>query len=410
MENVLEEANTVTEDKRENEYGEGDTCFEMIAWLWDSYLAAKEKVLPEDAPKVERRDVAHMMILMKIARELMGHKRDNYVDIAGYARCASRMCGDEFVDEVIEIGKASRSVNQMMMSLIDQTDDVRKEGEIRTEGDVLGAMEDVLGPMDFGDKLRKFLLRVSGKKIDEPEEYIYFETDGEKYRVEKSRVSECEYQNTGLECDECPGLIDGECHWVKGRWCDYEIPEGVEKVTLEERFNDFLEGRLRTGRHDGVIVPPEFVKEEIFAFGWSEPDRCAALPNICDRVKGHTGPHVNTENYIEHEGEKVVLKIIWPQGDVPKDGPLPVLCDDWEWRLEHIYGKDLKLVYYKGETVMVHDAPLAFAPDFDNSHDAPTLKYFEEIPTDSMPTEDYFWIHNSDEANVVSLLEGKGDD
>lgn len=94
MIDILEKAKDVTENKRENEYGEGDKCFEHIAHLWHEYLSIKSQE-SEGSTKLEKKDVAHMMILMKIARELMGHKEDNYVDIAGYARCASRMSGDE---------------------------------------------------------------------------------------------------------------------------------------------------------------------------------------------------------------------------------------------------------------------------------------------------------------------------
>lgn len=95
---ILEKAKDVTENKRENEYGDEDMCFEHIAHLWHEYLSIKCEQ-SQGVTKLEKKDVAHMMILMKIARELMGHKGDNYVDIAGYARCASRMSGDEEIGD-----------------------------------------------------------------------------------------------------------------------------------------------------------------------------------------------------------------------------------------------------------------------------------------------------------------------
>jgi predicted ATP-dependent serine protease len=40
-------------------------------------------------------DVAHLMILLKIARAVYTPTRDSYVDIAGYARCAAQIAGFE---------------------------------------------------------------------------------------------------------------------------------------------------------------------------------------------------------------------------------------------------------------------------------------------------------------------------
>ena len=44
---------------------------------------------------IEPVDVVHMMILLKIARELHTSKRDNWTDIGGYARCGARIMQHE---------------------------------------------------------------------------------------------------------------------------------------------------------------------------------------------------------------------------------------------------------------------------------------------------------------------------
>lgn len=61
---------------KEGEYGLVENTFPLIAELWSKYLGIS--LTPSD--------VAAMMILLKLARHRGGHgKRDNWVDIAGYA-------------------------------------------------------------------------------------------------------------------------------------------------------------------------------------------------------------------------------------------------------------------------------------------------------------------------------------
>lgn len=86
---ILDKAKqTVTKD-REDVYGEPEDSFEMIALLWNDYLFAKGYVYEEPFTK---RDVAIMMILLKIARIMSGKpKADNWIDIAGYAACGGEL-------------------------------------------------------------------------------------------------------------------------------------------------------------------------------------------------------------------------------------------------------------------------------------------------------------------------------
>lgn len=71
---------TVCKD-RADEYGDMESNFDDIAELWTVYLGVN----------VERRDVANMMVLLKVARNGTPGHRDNWVDIAGYAACGAEV-------------------------------------------------------------------------------------------------------------------------------------------------------------------------------------------------------------------------------------------------------------------------------------------------------------------------------
>lgn len=84
-EQLLEDAKKIVCGERAEQYGDVEYCFEKIAALWTVYL---------EMPLYPR-DVANLMILLKIARNLdIGH-RDNWVDIAGYAACGAE-CDSRF--------------------------------------------------------------------------------------------------------------------------------------------------------------------------------------------------------------------------------------------------------------------------------------------------------------------------
>lgn len=79
---ILEEAVRVVTGERQNQYGDAENSFGLIAGLWGDYL---------NHP-VSSMDVALMMILLKVAREKGGKgKADNWVDIAGYAACGGEI-------------------------------------------------------------------------------------------------------------------------------------------------------------------------------------------------------------------------------------------------------------------------------------------------------------------------------
>jgi hypothetical protein len=65
-------------------YGDPDASFNRIAKLWTAHLGTE----------VTKRDVALMMILMKVSREKSNHKADNLDDIEGYVYCARTLKED----------------------------------------------------------------------------------------------------------------------------------------------------------------------------------------------------------------------------------------------------------------------------------------------------------------------------
>ena len=77
---LLDEAKATICGARQDQYGAPEDSFPRIAAYWTTYLGRPVSAL----------DVAHLMALMKLARaQGQGFKRDNYVDLAGYAAIAA---------------------------------------------------------------------------------------------------------------------------------------------------------------------------------------------------------------------------------------------------------------------------------------------------------------------------------
>ena len=80
----LDEAKQIITGERQDSYGNPEDSFSKIADYWTHYLN-----LPLGTC-LSPKDVAHMMILFKIARcNGQSSKRDNYIDIQGYAAIAA---------------------------------------------------------------------------------------------------------------------------------------------------------------------------------------------------------------------------------------------------------------------------------------------------------------------------------
>lgn len=81
---ILAAAESCVCGDRDKQYGAPEDSFAAIADLWNAYILRKTRLSPKD--------VANMLILMKVARNLCGREKDdNWVDIAGYAACGAEV-------------------------------------------------------------------------------------------------------------------------------------------------------------------------------------------------------------------------------------------------------------------------------------------------------------------------------
>ena len=80
----------VTHDRNE-QYGEPEDSFAVIAALWTGYLSAKW--FKGNMGEIDAADVARMMELMKMGRRMTAKKpsADSYIDGIGYLLCEARM-------------------------------------------------------------------------------------------------------------------------------------------------------------------------------------------------------------------------------------------------------------------------------------------------------------------------------
>lgn len=82
---ILEQAIQCVCHDRQDQHGNPENTFAVIASLWNAYIEAKEGML-------EEKDVAQMMVLFKIARSVCGSvKDDDYIDAAGYSALAAEL-------------------------------------------------------------------------------------------------------------------------------------------------------------------------------------------------------------------------------------------------------------------------------------------------------------------------------
>jgi hypothetical protein len=78
---LLEEAKNTVDEARQRDYGDPSRNLELIGDLWSALLGVH----------VSAESVARCMILAKVARDVHAPKRDNLVDIAGYAYCIDKI-------------------------------------------------------------------------------------------------------------------------------------------------------------------------------------------------------------------------------------------------------------------------------------------------------------------------------
>ena len=88
---ILEAARGCVCGEREQDYGSPENSFGLIARLWEDYLQS-HCVWSNGCVDINSKDVAVMMILLKVARVAGGSKSDdNWIDIAGYAACGGEI-------------------------------------------------------------------------------------------------------------------------------------------------------------------------------------------------------------------------------------------------------------------------------------------------------------------------------
>lgn len=90
---VLLEAHKIINGDRQQSYGNPEDTHGVIAELWSGFMMAKLSTGVVDYhAMISPKDVALMMVLFKIGRELNGAGcKDNMVDAAGYIALAADM-------------------------------------------------------------------------------------------------------------------------------------------------------------------------------------------------------------------------------------------------------------------------------------------------------------------------------
>ncbi|SME89325.1 DUF6378 domain-containing protein [Desulfovibrio gilichinskyi] len=86
---ILDKAKVIINGERQDQYGNPEDSFKTIAAFWTPYLRSRG-LLKEDR-ELTPKDVAMLMVLLKIGRESQQEKLDNLVDLAGYAGIAGDM-------------------------------------------------------------------------------------------------------------------------------------------------------------------------------------------------------------------------------------------------------------------------------------------------------------------------------
>ena len=77
---------------KSKEHGDTTNSFQMMAEFWQTYI--RHTSVARAALDVQAKDVAQMMVLLKICRTAYGKSGDNHVDEAGYASLAALLDPD----------------------------------------------------------------------------------------------------------------------------------------------------------------------------------------------------------------------------------------------------------------------------------------------------------------------------
>ena len=86
----IKAAKHLTGDRRST-HGDMEEGFFLISNLWSHYLMSAKNAEVDVDPS----DVANMMILLKVARSVVGkYNEDDYIDMAGYAGIAGFLASE----------------------------------------------------------------------------------------------------------------------------------------------------------------------------------------------------------------------------------------------------------------------------------------------------------------------------
>lgn len=99
---VLLDAHKIINGDRQQSYGNPEDTHAVIADMWNGYLQGLARVYGDEFsfPYLTNADVAHMMVLFKISRQINGAgKRDNATDGCGYLALAWDMYEDKKREE-----------------------------------------------------------------------------------------------------------------------------------------------------------------------------------------------------------------------------------------------------------------------------------------------------------------------
>lgn len=108
-EEILTTAREIICRDRNEQYGEPEDNFSIIAEYWSAYLNGKYRT----GTPISSEDVANMMSLFKLGRitTSKNHKIDNYVDLAGYAACAAE-CAEEELRKIYSLAEKLKAPSE----------------------------------------------------------------------------------------------------------------------------------------------------------------------------------------------------------------------------------------------------------------------------------------------------------
>jgi hypothetical protein len=86
---IASKAAEIVEGSRQQTHGQKERSFETIAKFWTTYLT---QCSIGSVHVLDAEDVAHMMVLLKMARAIEGlSEPDHWVDMCGYAALAGEL-------------------------------------------------------------------------------------------------------------------------------------------------------------------------------------------------------------------------------------------------------------------------------------------------------------------------------